>query len=115
MHGQSPHILLAAPQAVPWAGPSCHGRSLRPPYLPAMQKTQARLTAWARKTVFRLASQLTVDRISLERRRQLATGSSATTSTPPVTRLASRGSNRPAPTSSVEAAPAATAERRDRK
>ena len=42
---------------------------------------------------------------------QCATGSSSTTSTPPVRRLASRGSNRPAPTSSVEAAPAATAAR----
>jgi hypothetical protein len=30
-----------------------------------MQKTQARLAAWAGKTVFRLASQLAVDRISL--------------------------------------------------
>jgi dipeptidyl aminopeptidase/acylaminoacyl peptidase len=33
-----------------------------------MQETQARLAAWAGKTVFRLASQVAVDRISLSRR-----------------------------------------------
>src|SRR5207249_7151026 len=39
-----------------------------------------------------------------------ATGSSSVTSTPPARRFASRGSNRPAPTSSVATAPAPTAE-----